>query len=322
MCTDKRGVFMRKNIGEVFLIILLILCAFPFVYYSNIKTQEATKLKMINYQQKLEVSGVIEAAEQIEMTLSYPVYIEKSFVNENSYVNKGQLLFTLDEEKMKNAVKNYNFTDIGVVNYNKINIDKENFTNMSGEIYATESGYVREIAALDGNMVLSDEKLCVIENSDKPILRITVPQEEYSNIQVGDKIQFKLAVAPARNYSGTISDKTAVVRKETSLTGNKTVIDIFADIDCTDEYIYQGLQFTGTITKDIETPIYTLPYEFVNQDNKGVYVNIYKNGTVVKKYIETGIETENEVEILTMLDKDTVFLKNIIKGKIVLENDI
>lgn len=308
---------MRKIHFKIILLFLFIISSVPFLYFFNLKTSTATYLKQINYQKNLEVNGIIETGESIPVSLSYPVYIKECFVQENDFVNKGQLMFVLDTESMQKAAKNYSASGI---NYSNFNIDNNDVFGISSEIYATESGIVRNITAYAGNIVMPDESLCVIDKSDDFMLKITLDQYDYSKIMVGDKIIFSPTVAPAKVYSGTVTDKTAVVRKETSLTGNKTVIDIFAEIDFCDDYITHGLQFTGIVINPDINRILTLPYEYINQDDNGEYVNIFLNGTTVKKYIETGIETETDVEVKTELPMNTVFVKNNIRGKFLIEH--
>ena len=75
--------------------------------------------------------------------------------------------------------------------------------------------------------------------------------------------------------------------------------------------------------KDEKKIIYTLPYQYISQDSNGEYVNIFACGKVYQQYIETGIEKEDCVEILTYFDEKTVFLKNDYtgKGKVLLKYD-
>ena len=316
MCTDKRGVFMYKGYIKVLLSVMLFVSLLPFICFSKVENADATILKNVNYQKKLEVSGTIVSQSSVPITLSYPVYIEECHISENSYVNKGQLLFTLDIEKMQSTVKSNYFTQ-----YNNSNFDINNtdLMGISAEIYASDSGIVNDISGYSNSIVPAKTPLCIIRKNDNLMLKITLNQEDYPDISVGDIILFTPAAAPARRYSGTVLDKTAVVRKETSLTGIKTVIDVYADIDNVDEYITQGLDFTGTITKPAKKAIYTLPYEFINQDENGEYVNIYSDGEIIKEYIETGVETENYAEIKTSFSDDTVFVKDNYKGKSLLE---
>ena len=306
---------MYKVHFKIILFLLFCITSIPFIYFFNLNTTSATNLKQISYQNNIKVSGIIEAGEATSISLSYPVFIKECYVKENSFVNKGQLMFVLDTDKMQKAIDSYNFSN---TDYSNIYIN--NMFDVPSEIYATESGVVHDIVAYAGNIVMADETMCVIDNTEELMLKITLDQYNYSKIMVGDKIIFSPTVAPSREYSGTVTDKTAVVRKEASLIGSKTVVDIFADIDICDEYITSGLQFTGTVINSDIKPILTLPYEYINQDDNGEYVNIFSKGVIDKKYIETGIETESDVEIITQFPLNTVFVKNNGKGNTLIEH--
>lgn len=304
----------------LFLIIILVFSISPFYCLYNIEVVEATHLTKTEYVPVLEVNGTIEAAENVTVSLAYPVYIKECKVKENDYVNKGQLLFVLDIEKMEEAVKSNSYTDYTGLN---ISFDRESIASISENIYASESGYVSQINAAAGSIVLSDEILCVINTDDALILNITLNQDDYSMVSVGDNVSFSPLIMPASEYHAQICSKTATVRKESSLTGSKTVIDVYAEIYDADDRIIDGLQFSGTVEKDEKKTIYTLPYQYINQDSYGEYVNIFSHGKVYRQYIETGIEKEDCVEILTCFDEKTVFLKNDYtgKGKVLLKYD-
>ena len=302
---------------KMMLLLTFILSCIPFIYYSDIEYLPATRMTQTVYQKSMDISGVIESEDPASITLSYPVFIKDCYVSENSYVNKGQLMFTLDTDKMQTALGNYN---ISGSNSTDINGLKKQLIEISPEIYATENGIVRDIAARSGSIIMSGERLCVIEKGDKSILKISLNQQDYPRITVGDIVVFSPVTAPARKYTGKISDKTAVVHKETILTGSKTIIDIFAEIDYADDFISNGIQFTGTVYSTEKSIINTLPYEYIGQDDNGEYIYKYKNGKTEKIYIETGIELADTVEIKTVFPLETVFVRENYKGKLIIEH--
>lgn len=308
---------MRKGYCKVLLSVLLFVSFLPFAVYSKIKDVDAVQLTKTKYQKNMQVSGVIEAEQKAEIKLSYPVCIDKCYVKDGDYVNQGQLLFILDIEKMQNYVKSSSFTSVKTAGFTAETAD---LLSIPDGIYATSSGYIRELSAFDQSIVLANENLCIIEQDDSLMLKISINQEDYSKIKVGDTLTFSPTIAPSKKYTATICDRTATVRKEMSLTDAKTVIDIYAVSDTGDDFLTQGLQFSGTVSENNYVYIYTLPYEYINQDEKGEYVNVYSDGKVTAKYVETGIETEDAVQIVTLFSPDTVFVKNSFKGKRLLNN--
>ncbi|MBE6887028.1 MAG: biotin/lipoyl-binding protein [Ruminococcaceae bacterium] len=303
---------MRKKLSVLCLIITFILLFLPLIIFSDIQIVEATHITKRKYSPVLEVNGTIESGETIPVSLSYPVCIKECHISENDYVNKGQLIFTLDLEMMENALKN-NYLSEYTEAYSSA--DKSIFLSMSENIYATESGYISQLTAENGSVILSDENLCVISTGDELLLKITLNQDDYSLVSVGDNVRFSPLIMPSRVYYGKISNKTALIRKENSLTGTKTVVDIYATIQNADDKLVSGLQFSGKILKNSAKSIYTLPYEYINQDENGEFVNIFNNGKITKHYIETGAEELNYTEILTAFDDNTLFIKNNYNGK-------
>ena len=307
---------------KLLLVLMIIVISIPFLYFGNTNELEVTRIKETAVINCIEVSGIIEANKSIPVSLSYPVYIDKCYVKEDSYVNKGQLLFTVNTEKMENFVKESNFTGYTEAS---LTMDKSAFMNITPNIYATESGTVKDLSVYDGALLLSDENMCVIAPEENYILKITLNQEDYSKIKVGDQITFCSVISPNKYYTASVIRKKASVRKESSVLGKKTVIDVYAEIDSADEYIVDGLEVIGTVTKQ-PVRIKFLPFEYINQDDSGEYVLIYntEQSAVEKKYIETGAETENGAEILTPFDKDTIFIKNNnnCKGNVILKYEL
>ncbi|MEG0021048.1 MAG: hypothetical protein RR728_10905, partial [Oscillospiraceae bacterium] len=95
-------------------------------------------------------------------------------------------------------------------------------------------------------------------------------------------------------------------------------------ISSPDEYIVQGVQFKGQLVKPEVKKMNILPYEFIHQDSRGEYVNVFDGGKSTTVYVKTGKEFETGVEILTSFNRKTIFLKSekIKKDKILLINDI
>ena len=310
---------MAKLCFAFMFILVLLFSAYPYIKYKNCTIADVTHIKEAAYQNVLEVTGVIESSDSLPVKLSYPVYIAKCHVKNNSYVNKGQLIVTLDTDKMEKSVKENDFTQyLGA----GVSTDEWNFTGVSKEIYASESGYIRDLNVIDGDLVLSDENICTIESFENNQLKVTINQEDYSKVSVGDVIRFTTLLEPEKVYSAVVNNKTAAVRRESYLTGYKTVIDVYATINDSDEYLVSGLDVSGVIS-NVKKSILTLPFEYISQDQTGEFVYAYDKSRVEKVYILTGVETEDSAEILTEFDKNTLFVKNTSerKGNILLRYD-
>lgn len=318
---------MRKKITYIFSAAFLLIMLTPIIYVSRLQALNGVSLQQIVYTDYFEVSGVIEQDTSVSIVLGYPVYIKDVYVQKNSYVNKGQLLFTLDKEKMQKAIENnYSADKSGTVASARLTAtlpEGETIYDIPSEIYASENGNISSLNVYNGAVAMQGNPLCTISQNDKTILKLTVNQDDYSRISVGDELQVSLSIAPERIYDAIIINRCAVVRKESTAFGIKTVLDIFAQITNPDDYIVQGVQFRGRIIKAPKEKVNFLPYEFVYQDDGGEYVSVFQNGLAEKIYIKTGQEFEKGIEVLTSFSENAVFLQedNIKKDKILLLDD-
>lgn len=288
--------------------------AYPVIYISGLQGSNSTSLQHMEYTEEFEVSGVIEPDSVVCVALAYPVYVKKVYVQKNSYVNKGQLILTLDKQKMQDALQSSNYasgSDNGSIpTLATANGNEEQFNAIPQEIYASEGGLVSELNALEGGLVMSGTPLLTISKSDKNIFKVTISQESYKRINVGDGLKVCSQIYPEHWYDAVITDRYAVIRKESTVLGNKTVVDIFAQITNPDEYITQGVTLNGRIIKDGQRRVAFLPYEFIHQDKNGEYVIVLRNGFSTKVYIKTGQEFEEGIEVLTAFRDGEIFLEN------------
>lgn len=320
---------------KYFCILLLICSLFCFVYinfaFSDIKTVKYSKMMTTEYSELLNVSGEFESLDKTYIQLSYPVYVKDVYVTTNTYVNKGQALFSLDKEKMisvlsgnqqENLLENISYDDISTLSsINKI--DASAVYNMPDTIYASSDGIITRLNVYPGAIVMSNQHLAVLTHSDNIVAKFTLSQIDYGKISVGDSVDITPVAFQNSSYNGIISRQNAVVKTQNTAVGSKVVVDVFANITNPDNKVADGLQVNGTIQRGQPVTINSLDYSFINQDSDGQYVYIYSKGRAEKFYIETGIEAEDYTEIRTEFEKDTIFVtaENLKDGdRIILEN--
>lgn len=307
---------MKKFICISIMFGLLFTLIFISYSFSDIKTVHSGYLKQTEYSEKLNVSGEFESRDKTYISLSYPVYIKDVFVKPNSYVNKGQALFSIDKEKMFSVLNGSYPEDMyEKINYDSINsissvnsIDTAALYNMPETVYSSSDGIITQLNVYPGAIVMANQHLVVLTQSDSIMARFTLSQIDYGKIRIGDNVNITPLAFQNSTYTGVISSENAVVKKQNSAVGSKVVVDVFATVDNPDSKVADGLQINGTVSIGQPVIIQTLDYKFINQDKQGQYVFVYENGKAVKKYIETGIETDKYTEIRTVFPQDTVFI--------------
>lgn len=287
---------------------------------SDIKFAEASTGRMREYSEYINVSGEFENLKTTEIAFSFPVYIDKIYISENRYVSKGQLLFSIDKKKMLSVAGNIYNSGISEMLGTEYSVPEDNayinniLEKIPDKVYAPENGFIKNINISQGQLCAPNTCLVSIEGEQDIMARFTVLQPDFGKISVGDKVQIYPVAFSTKNYSGIISEKNAVVKKQSSVTGNKVVIDVFACIENPDTLVSDGLQINGKIESGHPQTVYSVEHSYVHQDDEGEYVFILDKGTARKIYIETGVETEDFIQIITPFEEKTVFLKGEIEN--------
>jgi len=287
---------------------------------SDIKFAEASTGRMREYSEYINVSGEFENLKATEIAFSFPVCIDKIYISDNRYVSKGQLLFSIDKKKMLSLTGNIYNNGISEILGIDYSVRKDNtyinniLEKIPDKVYAPENGYIKNINLSQGQLCAPNTCLVSIEGEQDIMARFTVLQPDFGKISVGDKVQIYPVAFSTKNYSGIISEKNAVVKKQSSVTGNKVVIDVFACIENPDTLVSDGLQINGKIKSGHTQTVYSVEHIYVHQDDEGEYVFILDKGTARKIYIDTGVETEDFIQIITPFEEKTVFLKGEIEN--------
>ena len=103
---------MKKIILCISALTLSIVLTLSGVNLSDIKTVSASRLQKITYTPQINVSGELVSTDNIDISMSYPLYIKDVYVKENSYVNIGQALFSIDKEKMMEIINGQGDMDL------------------------------------------------------------------------------------------------------------------------------------------------------------------------------------------------------------------
>ena len=202
-------------------------------------------------------------------------------------------------------------------------MDNSEFIKIPDIFYSPESGIISRLDIKANSITLPDQELVSISIADNSVAKLTLSQTDYGKIEIGNKVIITPVAFEKRKYIGKIKENGAVVKKQNSIAGNKVVVEVYADITNIDSVVSDGLQINGIIYTDNSSQIKTLDFTYINQDENGQYVYILDNGKALKEYVQTGIETNAETQILTYFNPDTIFIKGDIEegDRIILIND-
>lgn len=135
-------------------------------------------------------------------------------------------------------------------------------------------------------------------------VQVYVPEQDISKVVLGQAAEITGDAFPGVTYLGEVSKISDIATKVQLGTVQKTVVEVTVNINEPEESLKQG--YTAQVKLITSEPdIMTIvPYEAVDQDDTGEFVYILTDGRAYKRYIETGEELSDGVELKTVLDEN------------------
>ncbi|WP_102048526.1 efflux RND transporter periplasmic adaptor subunit [Pygmaiobacter massiliensis] len=278
----------------------------PVLYSTSIPECEIIYQSKKDYAPTLQCSGMVIPSSASKVSLSTPLFVKQTYVRNGSYVTKGQKLFDVDREKMVALAASGaddGFAALEGEDFGKLvsvlgSMDQTTLSASVPEaVYATDNGTVVGFSAEDGAILAANSTVCSIAKGSTHQLRLTIPEDQLGRFAIGSKVVFSPVAYSDREYYGELNDLPANVRRQLTTTGYKSVADIYVTVDAADEYLTDGMSVTAKVLLPQETGLNILPYEAVSQDEEGEFVYTVENGHTQKRYIMTGREFDDGIEI-------------------------
>ena len=332
---------IKKHIKKI--VILAVFLIIGFLVYRNSTSRnkngktESVRVTRGNLEEIMTISGEIDAEEHVNLRFQTAGRISWIGVKEGDLVKKYQTIASLDQKELqKNLQKELN-------DFMKYKYDYEQTTDTYKDQVITDTiKRIKEKAGFDLNSSVLDVELKDISlkyaNLISPIEGLVVRVDSpYAgvNISLPTQAEFEI-VNPKTVYFSALADQTEVIKLQEDMLGelsldsypdnplkgsikniaftpktgeSGTVYKIkFIFDDNNDIYKYK-LGMTGDlsfVTNKKENVLY-LPIKFIKNEKDKKYVNLWKNKEKEKIYIETGLETDNLIEITKGLsENDTI----------------
>ncbi|MCH5347914.1 MAG: HlyD family efflux transporter periplasmic adaptor subunit [Oscillospiraceae bacterium] len=135
-------------------------------------------------------------------------------------------------------------------------------------------------------------------------VQVYVPEQDISKVALGQIAEITGDAFPGVTYLGEVSKISDIATKVQLGTVQKTAVEVTVNINEPEESLKQG--YTAQVKLITSEPdIMTIvPYDAVDQDDTGEFVYILTDGRAYKRYIETGEELSDGVELKTVLDEN------------------
>lgn len=337
---------MKKIVIAAFIILALWVLASKTILSKKDENPftDKTTVKIGNIKDVISASGKIQSDSVAILKFQTSGLLKFVGVKKGDIVKKGQLIASLDERELqKNLKKQLNdymtsrwtldeskqvtYKDKVLSDTIKRAIDKDQFSLDNdildveiadialkfAHIYSPINGIVTEIdAPTPGvNVTAATATFTVLDYNDI-YFKINVDEADIGRIEMGQPVDIVLDAYPSETFFGAVS---SIDFTSTVTSGGNTAFPIkvkFPD----NTYLKFKIGMNGDAEIKINEIKNTLilPTEFIFENEKGKFVYVETpNKSYVRKKIDTGLENETTIEILSGLRKgETVFLpKNI-----------
>ena len=282
------------------------------------------------FEHKVDVRGSIQSRTNVTVSAEVPGKIKRVNVKEGNYVEKGQLLFKLDDEIIANNVAEL----VTALELAKIVADKqENLykKNVGTEIQylqaknnkeslerrlATAKSQMRQAwvrAPFSGSVDRVDAKVGEMAQPGQPLVRIVNPNDVHVSADIserfigkfkkGEKVDIYFPTID-KSISSTISSVGKVINAENRTFEIEISLPRLAFPVRPNQVVVLNLQ---DYSSDVA---FKVPTKVIQRDNRGMYVyQLVKeeDRTIAKKvYVEPGMSFNNETEIVSGLQLNQV----------------
>ncbi len=125
-----------------------------------------------------------------------------------------------------------------------------------------------------------------------------VSEKDISSVKTGQEVLITGEAFPGCVYNGVVSYISEYASSKQSGSAVKTVVEVKINITNPDERLKTGYTAKASLQTSEPEIMTVVPYEAVNQDELGEYVFVLENNVPVRRYIVTGRELSEGLEIV------------------------
>jgi membrane fusion protein (multidrug efflux system) len=302
----------------------------------QVVTAEAHVVKIKTLDNEIRTIGTIRANEEVELRSEVLKKVTGIYFKEGTFVSKGKVLFKLDDADLLAKLRRQEIEQklaISKRDREKALIDKGLATPASFEelenavdkidadiaitrvdisktrIFAPFSGIIGLRNVSIGSYVDPDIVLAVIQDISKLKVDFSIPEKYITSFSTGQKILFRV-----EGIEGEF--EADVYASEPKIENNTRSLILRALTSNPSRKLMPG-NFANVTLKlfDISNAI-MIPTQAVIPQLKGQSVFIYRNGTAKSVDVQTGLRTEESIQITSGLNEgDTVITTNMLRLK-------
>ena len=309
---------MKKG-AKIFIILLFVavlvagvLISLRFFLNRDKSVQNLYTVNKEIYENVIEISGTVSAAEQQTLNALGDGTVMEVFVKKGDAVKKGDILVQLDDSDQVYNLEKHDYEmaktkltgsprDLKLMETQRLALVQK---IADRKIVASFDGIVVEMDAVEGNSVERGEKIGTLVNIDYLTAEVEVPETDVAKLEVGQTVilNFNASSTEGRGYVTGWPAIGELTSRGASIVKAQIRIDDYPP------EILPNYSFTGKI--QIEEPVENITVEryAIGYEDGKPYVVFAKNNE--KKYVEVEPYGRNYVKILSGLKGGEVLLQS------------
>ena len=201
--------------------------------------------------------------------------------------------------------KNIELTDIQISDLEK------QISKLKTAMYSPKNGIISSINMKEGAYVGPSMAIYKIVNNSELEIKCQVKEFTVKNLSVGQKVHITGDAFDGYTYEGHIKSIAPIATLSSGLSSSKTTIDVIIDVDSSDTLLKSGLNVTCDIVSNHKEDVLVIPVSSFNEDKDGkVFVYEVENGALKKIFIETGIHSDEYLEVISGLYEGKEIVKD------------
>lgn len=187
------------------------------------------------------------------------------------------------------------------VNNNLAELEQKSIEELIEEgrkgICAEFNGVISDTQIVEGAMVSQGMQMFTLQSIDDVNVEVTLSKNVYEKVKEGQKATIAFA---GQTYEGTVTRISRIASSGMSgsnQAATSTAITATVHIDDPDDNIFLGVEAKVSIQAAEAKNVVILPVEAVNIGKDGSFCWVCEDGILVKRMIETGVTSDDCVEI-------------------------
>ncbi|SES86532.1 RND family efflux transporter, MFP subunit [Natronincola peptidivorans] len=222
----------------------------------------------------------------------------------NSYEELQQKQDTLEFEiqKMRKTIA---ITELEIAEIEK-RIEKQ-----EGKIVSSINGVVTNIHVEEGSFVNTANPSFVIANIEDLTIEINVNEYDIAKVEVGQKVEIQTDALMGQVFKGEVEKIAPVAKRVSTGQTNETVIPVTIKVIERDDFLKPGFSVRTRIISQKKEDVLVVPFDSIMVEQNGAkMVFVVREDTLHKIEVQTGIESDFDVEIIRGLEENDMVVLN------------